>query len=58
MGHDLYQDARSFAALLRAEADSLAESAERIENAVSDGFTATEILMRDQISRRRTVAGR
>ena len=45
MANDYYHDACSLALDLRAQAALLVEGAQRIDDAVAAGFTATEILM-------------
>jgi len=45
MARDYYAEAREIAAAVRACADLQAEHADQIEEAVTAGFTATEILM-------------
>ncbi len=45
MARDYYAEARELAAAVRTSAEVQAEHADRIEEAISSGFTATEILM-------------
>ena len=45
MGQDYYAEAREIAAAIRAGAETQVERANQIEEAISAGFTATEILM-------------
>ncbi|MCP3857450.1 MAG: hypothetical protein GY745_22170 [Actinomycetia bacterium] len=45
MARDYYDEARGLAAEIRTGAAELVRSADRIEDAITSGFTATEILM-------------
>jgi len=45
VGQDYYAEAREIAAAIRAGAETQVERANQIEEAISAGFTATEILM-------------